>query len=178
MTTLGLVVASGIACQAQTRPAPDFTPQRLGIDCPLDFQIDGAIDYDCTPLDEDVDEMAPATDPGPDLDACARINAKAQALVARYSTCNHDHQCDWATPDEALDLDPCIPALQCFMPVTQAFHSAVFARKARALDAQYRTECGICPVSMCADPDYVLSTCEHHTCELDLATPPTTELAN
>ncbi len=176
MTMLGLVVASGIACQAQTPRADDFSPQRLGIDCPLDFRNDGAVAYDCTPLDEDVDELTPAA--GPDLDACVQIDAQAQALIARQATCTHDAQCDWTTPGDALDFDPCLPALQCYLPVTGRAHGAQFVRAARDLDAQYRSECGICPVATCAAPDYVLSTCEDRACQLDVAMPPTQALTD
>lgn len=177
MTILGLVVASGIACQAQTRPADDLTSQSLGIDCPIRFEIDGAIDYDCSPLDEGIDDVTPVADPGPDVEACLRISARAEAMIAAETSCNHDHQCDWTIPYDELGFEPCVPALQCYLPAGPGTYTPEFARELRALDDAYRTECGICPASLCADPDYVLSTCEQHACEIDVAIPVTETLA-
>ncbi|MCR9161702.1 MAG: hypothetical protein ACE37F_36010 [Nannocystaceae bacterium] len=134
-------------------------------------------DLDALPADTDVGDELGVVDEDPiDYAACATISAAATSLIESTMTCDASAQC---TPIPAGEVMPssCIPAVSCYLAASSQTDIEPILDELQALEAEYRDDCGLCPVVECLPESRVMATCDEGSCDLQARPKRTSALA-
>ena len=138
--------------------------------------VSSALTLGCTGPDDGIEALPADTDVGDELGvvdedpidyaACATISAAATSLIESTMTCDAASDC---SPIPAAEVMPssCIPAVSCYLAASSETDIEPIIDELQALEAEYRDDCGLCPVVECLPEARIMATCDEGSCELE-----------